>query len=107
MTVQNYFVLTADQRATAMTLDTPQFQIDPRAVDGDTPGDGLNLNDQSVGYTVGQAVTLAGRYVAPKSIVDDPDYLANAPDLVAFLLTLPWCALEDETVFAPPSAILP
>jgi len=48
-----------------------------------------------------EPVTLAGNFVAPKRIVDDPQYATYAPGMVALLLTLPWAMLEAETIFAP------
>lgn len=101
MAVQNFFILTAAERVTAMSFNGA-VEIDPRAVDNSSPGVGINLNDSAAAFTPGQTVTLTGKYVAPKRIVDDPEYLAYAPDMVAFLLTLPWCTLEAETIFAPP-----
>jgi hypothetical protein len=99
--MQNYFVLTAAERTTAMGFNTAEFQVDPRAIDGATPGIGLNLNPDAASYAPGAPVTLVGNYIAPKRIVDDSDYQANLPDLITYLLTLPWATLEDETIFAP------
>lgn len=102
MTVQNMFVLTDAQRVTAMSYNTAPVAIDPRPIDNTTPGVGLNLNDSAVDYEPGDPVTLVGNYVAPKRMVDDPEYLLHAPGMVTYLLTLPWCSLETETIFAPP-----
>jgi hypothetical protein len=99
--VQNYFILTAAERLTAMGYNTPEFQIDPRAVDNASPGVGVNMNDQAANYALGASVPLVGTYVAPKRIVDNQDYVQNAPDMVAFLLTMPWASLDEETIFAP------
>lgn len=101
MTVQNFFVLTSAQRDTAMGFNGEDVAINPRAVDNTSPGIGINLNDNAADYESADPVTLTGRYVAPKRIVDDPAYLFYAPLMVAFLLTLPWCTLETETIFAP------
>ncbi|WP_421696947.1 hypothetical protein [Ancylobacter sp.] len=99
--MQNFFVLTPEQRVASMEYNTPEVAIDPRVVDNTTPGVGLNLNDNAVEYEPGAPVTLAGNYVAPKAIVDDPDYATYAPGMIAYLLNLPWCTLETETIFAP------
>jgi hypothetical protein len=100
--MENDFILTAAQRTTSMTLDADGLaEVDPRAIDNASPGVGINLNDAATGIAAGATVTLTGKYVLPKRIVDDPVYQANCPDLITFLLTLPWCTLEAETVFAP------
>lgn len=102
MTVQNWFVLTAAQRLTAMGFNGEEVAVEPRAVDNTSPGVGINLNDNaSVGFDPGEVVPLADMYVSPKRIVDDPEYQLYAPGMVSFLLTLPWCTLESETIFAP------
>ena len=102
--IQNWFVLTPAQRATAVSLDDDgNAVIEPRAVDNASPGVGINLNDQAADFAAGATVTLTGMYVAPKRIVDDPAYLLYCPNLAPFLLTLPFCLLESETIFAPPS----
>lgn len=102
MGMQNMFVLTAAQRTTAMSYNGEEVAIVPRAVDNTSPGVGINLNDNATDYDPADPVTLAGTYVAPKQIVDDPEYLLCAPGMITFLLTLPWCSLEPETIFAPP-----
>lgn len=100
--MQNHFILTAAQRTQAMSLDADgECEIDPRAVDNASPGVGLNLNDNAVGYAPGAPVTLTGTYVAPKHIVDDAQYKLYCPALLTYLLTLPWASLESETIFAP------
>ena len=102
MTMQNHFIMTAAERTTAIGLDADgNVEIDPRAVDNATPGVGINLNDNAANYAPGATVTLTGTYVAPKCIVDDPAYKQYCPDLIAYLLTLPWASLESETIFAP------
>jgi hypothetical protein len=98
MAMMNWFVLTAAERTTAMAFPPSPGEIDPRAVDNASPGVGINLNDYAASYDPADPVTLTGTYVAPKRIVDDPDY---GSDLKTFLLTLPWCSLESETIFAP------
>ena len=102
MTVQNFFVLTSAQRDTVMGWNSENCEIDPRAVNNDSPGVGLNLNDNATAYDPGEPVTLTSTYVAPKQIVDDPEYQTYAPGMITFLLTLPWCTLEPEMIFAPP-----
>lgn len=105
MGMQNFFVLTSAQRDTAMGWNGEDVAIMPRAVDNNSPGVGLNLNDNASAYDPADPVTLTGTYVAPKCIVDDADYLTYAPAMITFLLTLPWCSLETETIFAPETPI--
>jgi hypothetical protein len=79
--IQDYFILTEEDVATAQSLDTEEFQVAPRAIDNPAaPAD------------------LIGKSVLPRRIAENPDYAAN---LKAFLLTLPWAPLGDETIFAP------
>jgi len=102
MPMQTFFIFTESQRSTAMGLDADGVaEIDPRAVDNVSPGAGINLNDAAGDHDPGEAVTLTGKYVAPRRIVDDPAYQSNCPGLIAFLLTLPWASLQVETIFAP------
>lgn len=103
MSMQNYFVLNSTQRTNSMSLDADGVaEVDPRAIDNASPGVGVNLNDNATGISAGATVTLTGGYILPKRIVDNPLYQDNCPNLLTFLLTLPWCSLEDETIFAPP-----
>jgi hypothetical protein len=103
MPMENDFVLTAAQRVTALGLDADLIaEVDPRAIDNASPGVGINLNDNADGIAAGETVSLTGKYILPKRIVDDPLYQANCPNLITFLLTIPWCTLEPETIFAPP-----
>lgn len=102
MAVQNFFVLTSAQRTTAMGWNGEDVAINPRPIDNASPGVGINLNDEADNYEPAAPVTLTNCFVAPKAIVDNPEYLTYAPSMVAFLLTLPWCTLELETIFAPP-----
>jgi hypothetical protein len=103
MAILDFIILTAAEAAQAQTLDDDEnAAINPRAVDGASPGLGVNLNDSASNYAVGAAVTLTRACVAPKRIVDDPAYQQRCPGLVTFLLTLPWASLETETIFAPP-----
>jgi hypothetical protein len=97
----DFFVLTETESAMAMNFNGNDVAIDPRAVDNVSPGVGVNLNDAAMGYGPGDPVALTGKYVAPKRIVDDPEYHTYAPGMIVFLLTLPWCSLETETIFAP------
>jgi hypothetical protein len=97
----DFFVLTAAQRTAAMAFDNEDVRIGARAIDNTTPGVGLNLNPDAVGVAAGAVVTLVGKYVATKRIVDDEAYLTYAPGMVTLLLTLPWASLEPETIFAP------
>jgi hypothetical protein len=102
MSTQNYFVLTAAQRSSAVALNGENCAIDPRAIDSASPGSGINTNQDAIGFDVGDAVPLVGNYVAPVRIVNDPAYLAEVPDMITFLLTLPAALLENETIFLPP-----
>lgn len=102
MTMQNYFVLTSVQRTAVMALNGEEVTVDPRAIDSATPGSGINTNQDATGFGVGDAVALTGRFVAPVRIVNDPEYLSLASDIVTYLLDMPAAALEDETIFLPP-----
>jgi len=53
-----------------------------------------------VDFGPGDVVTLIDRYVIRKAVVDNAEYATYAPALIAYLLTLPWCTLEQETIFA-------
>lgn len=99
--MQNYFILTAAQRTAIMAFNTPDYQVDPRLMDNETPGVGINLNDNAADYAPGDPVPCTDNYVVPKRMVDDPDCLVYAPDMRAYLLDKPWATLEDETIFAP------
>lgn len=102
MSMMNFFVLTAAQTLVAEGLDdNGNARIQPRLIDNGSPGVGINLNDNATGVTTGATVTLAGCGVAPKRIVDDPAYAFYCPNLAPYLLTLPFCSLETETIFAP------
>lgn len=102
MAMENDFILTAAQRTTALGLDADLIaEVDPRAIDNTSPGTGINLNDNATGIAAGAVVTLTGKYILPKKIVDDPLYITHCPALITFLLTLPWCSVEPETIFAP------
>lgn len=101
MSIQNYFIITPAQRGVVVGFNTQDVAVEPRAIDNGSPGVGLNLNPAANGVPAGAAVTLTGNYVAPKRIVDDPEYQTYAPGMIAFLLTLPFAALEDATIFAP------
>ena len=102
MATLDFFILAADDVATAQGLDDDDnAAISPRAVDNASPGVGLNLNEAAANYAPGAAVTLTSAYVAPKRIVDDPTYQQYCPGLVTFLLSQPWASLETERIFAP------
>jgi hypothetical protein len=102
MGVQNFFVLTEAQKATAESYNGEDVAIVPRVVDNTSPGVGLNLNDNAIGYRLGDPVTLTGKYVAPTRIIEDREYHTYVPDMTGFLLNMPLCSLETETIFAPP-----
>lgn len=101
MAVQNFFVLTASQRTAVMAFNGSEVAINPRAIDNASPGVGINLNDAATGFLAGDPVTLTGMFVAPKRIVDDPDYQAYVPDMINYLLDKPFATLEPETIFTP------
>jgi hypothetical protein len=84
MISQSYFILTAEQRATAMTLanEAAGAGIDPRIID-------------AIG------ATRPGEYVLPRRVVDDPAIQEHAPELVFFLLMLPNVVLTRDAIFAP------
>jgi hypothetical protein len=101
--IQNFFVLTAAQRISAMALNNSNGGINPRLIDSTAPGSGININELAVGFDVGDPITLTdAKYVAPYRMVNDPDLLVNNPDLVNYLFDLPAAALEIETIFLPP-----
>lgn len=102
MAMMNFFVITQAQRTDLMAMNDPNVGIDPPAINNPSPGVGINLNDNADDYAPGAVVTLSDdKYVAPKRMVDDPAYQHYVPDMVAYLLTLPWCSLETETIFIP------
>lgn len=98
MSMMNFFVLTSAERTAAIAFNTEEIQVQPRAIDNASPGVGINLNDNATSYDPADPVTLVGKFVAPKRIVDDPEQPSG---LKAYLLGLPWCSLETETIFAP------
>ncbi len=101
MATQNWVIITSEQRAALVAFNGEDVAINPRAVDNSAPGIGLNINPDATGVGAGDVVTLVGKYVAPKRIVDDGQYQTYAPGMVAMLLALPWAMLEAETIFAP------
>jgi hypothetical protein len=101
MTVTNFFILSAAEKAAAEAFDNEHVAIGCRAIDNALPGVGLNLNDNAADYAAGAPVTLTGKYVTSKRIVDDPDYVTYAPGMVAYLQDKPFAMLEPETIFAP------
>jgi len=105
MATQNYFVLTSAQRSTCLGIVTEGLAVVPRAIDSATPGSGINTNQDATGFDVGDAIALTGKYVAPVRIVNDPDYIANLPTMMTFLLTLPCSILENETIFLPDAPV--
>ena len=106
MSTQVWAVFTAAERAHALTIDDDaHFGIDPLPVSNANPGIGININPDAADFDPAEAVTLAGMFVAPKRMVDDPDCLTYCPALAAYMLTLPWAMLEHETIFAPPEPL--
>lgn len=101
MATQNYAIITSAQRTALMAFNGEDVAINPRTVDNAAPGVGININPDAGGVAAGAVVTLVGKFVAPKRIVDDAQYVTYAPGMVALLLTLPWATLESETIFAP------
>ena len=100
MAVTNYVIITPALR-TALQSDPAAAWIDPRPIDSLTPGVGINLNPDASDYDAGEIVPLIGSYVQNVRIVNDPDYIANAPGIVAAFALAPWCVLEPETIFLP------
>jgi hypothetical protein len=107
MAVTNYFILTPIEKNAASAFDNEDVALGARVIDGSSPGVGLNLNDNAADYEPGEPVTLTGKWVTSKRIVDDPDYIAFAPDMVAYLSDKPFATLEPETIFAPAPPIEP
>ncbi len=104
MATQDWFILTSAERTTAMGYNPPGGpEIDPRAVDHETPGVGINLNPDATNYPLGgEVVALVGTYVAPRRIIDDITY---PTDMKTYLLTLPFASLDSDTIFAPPPGL--
>lgn len=98
MSTQNWFILTAAETVIAKSLNSETCEIDPRLVDNSSPGVGINLNPSATNYLAGAAVDLVGTGVAPKRIVDNPEY---PQAMKTYLLTLPFATLESETIFMP------
>lgn len=105
MAVTNFFILTTAEKTAAAAFDNEDVALGARAIDGASPGVGLNLNDNAADYEPGEPVTLTGKWVTSKRIVDDPEYVTYAPGMVAYLLDKPFATLEPETVFAPPEEL--
>lgn len=101
MTVTNYFILSEAEKNAASAFDNDDVALGARRVDNSLPGVGLNLNDNATGVEAGEPVPLTGKWVCAKRIVDDPDYVAFAPDMTAYLADKPFAMLEPETIFAP------
>jgi hypothetical protein len=98
---QDWFILTEAERTTAMAFIQPgDPEIDPRAVDGVSPGVGLNLNPDASGYEAGEPITLEGKYVQTRRTVTQ-SIPAYPEALKTYLLTLPWASLDSGTIFAP------
>ena len=101
MATQNYFILTVAQSVVAMGFNNDEVGVNPRVIDSASPGSGINTNQDAVGFVVGAPITLIGMRVVPVRVVNDPDYISLASDMVAFLLNLPASILENETIFLP------
>jgi hypothetical protein len=97
----NHLILTSAQRTAAMKLNNDDIGVNPRAVDGTSPGTGSNLNAQATRYALADPVTLSGMFVCPSAILTDPQALEYNPDLVAYLRDKPFAALGTDQVFAP------
>lgn len=96
-----YVVITPALR-TALQSDPAAAWIDPRPIDTASPGIGLNQNPDASGFAGGAVVPLIGNYVQNARIVNDPDYIANAPGIVAAFSAAPWCLLDPQMIFLPP-----
>jgi len=101
MSVVTQFILTEAEKIAISAYDHPELQLGGRLIDGSTPGVGVNLNDNAADYDAGEVVQLAGNYVVAKAVVDNAEYKALTPLMVAALLEKPFCMLENETIFAP------
>lgn len=101
--ILHFFVLTAAQCVTVVGMDNPEggAGIAPRPIDSATPGNGININDNAVGFGVGDPVPLIGMSIVPYRCVNDPVWLSVVPGLVALLLTYPSALLETESIFLP------
>ena len=106
MTIQNYCVATAAQKVDLLALNTSEeASINPIAINQPVPGVGINLSQEATGVVAGAVVTLIGKFIVPQVAMTDPAMLLYLPDTVTYLRTLPWCALQDETIFLPPPPV--
>jgi len=94
-----WIIVGEEQRAVLMDLNGADVAIEPRAVNATEPGEAVNINPHAEGYMVGDSVTLVDRYVAPRRILDDPDYALYAPNMVALLRKLPAVELDGGSIF--------
>lgn len=101
MPASDLFVLTSAQRTTAMSFNDGNTDIAPIEITHSSPGVGINLNHEATSYRLKDTVPLTGCFIAPKRIVDDQAYIDGVPGMIEFLMTLPWCSLEIENIFAP------
>jgi hypothetical protein len=99
-----YVIMSESERNAAREFDSEHVAVGGRLIDGLTPGYGVNLNPNATGFGAGDPVPLEGKYVASKAIVDDPEYLRYAPEMVALLSALPSCELDSDVVFVAPEA---
>ena len=87
--IHSLIVLTAAERTAVKAYDTDMHQIDPRAIDAVSPGNGV---DQ-----LGNTVTLTGKYVVPRAVLDQ-DFSQYMKD---YLSALTYCDLDTDVIFAP------
>jgi hypothetical protein len=100
MPVMNWVVMNGVEAANAQGYNTAYAQIAPIEVNHPSPGVGINLNPSAADYEPGEPVSLdGGKWLAPKRIVDDPDYPSA---MKAYLATLPWAILDSESVIILP-----
>jgi len=101
MPAYHAFICTEAQRDAILPLNTTVLII-PNAVTTENPGVGFNNNDHpTCTVDLGEPIALTGKWLAPYAAVNNPDYLAEAPNLVTYLLTLPAAIVDTDSVFVP------
>jgi len=98
MVTVNMVIYTETERVEAMEFNSTIFTVDPRAIDAEEPGIGINLNDDATNFEVDDEVPLDGKFVTGTGVLNDPDY---PQELKAYLNTLPIARLNTEVIFIP------
>lgn len=96
MATQSFIVLTSAERTAAVALNNENGGVDPRAVDNELAGHGINTNP-AASVAVGAGVDLTGKYVVPTRVLNDPEN----DRFDAVLGPLPRCILDVDVIFAP------